>query len=152
PSRLDESTLILFVNHYRETELVGPIKKACRGPDGTYLPILVRMAMTITHAGQNGVSVADLYRSYVLKLFEAQFPDEKARFALFDEASRWCLETYWRDGHRRRRYEATDLQQRLMKAGVLIAADNLEPPKEIQFFHDSMQSFLTANAIFLQDG
>ena len=39
----------------------------------------------------------------------------------------------------------------LLRAGALIAADNLEPPKEIQFFHDSMQSYLTAYGLFVQD-
>jgi hypothetical protein len=152
PHRLDESLLGLFVKHYGGTELADPVKDACRGPDGTYLPILVRMAMTIEQTGSDGVSVADLYRSYFLKLFEAQFPNEKDRLAQLDETSRWCLETYWHDGERRRPYEATDLQQRLRQAGVLIASDNLEPPKEVQFFHDSMQSYLTASGLLVQDG
>jgi HEAT repeat protein len=150
--RLDESSLGLFVKHYGGTELARPVKDACRGLDGTYLPILVRMSMTIKQTGEGGLSVADLYRSYFLKLFEAQFPNEKNRIAQLDETSCWCLETYWRDGQRRRRYEATDLQQRLLRAGVLIAADNLDPPKEVQYFHDSMQSYLTAYGLFAQDG
>jgi hypothetical protein len=152
PLRLDEALLGLFVKHYGGTELAGPVKDACRGPDGTYLPILVRMAMTIKHTGSDGVSVADFYRSYFLKLLEAQFPNDKDRLAQLDETSRWCLETYWRDGERRRRYEGTDLQQRLRQAGMLIASDNLEPPKEVQFFHDSMQSYLTAFGLLVQDG
>jgi hypothetical protein len=151
PRRLDESMLGLFVKHYGGTGLPDPVKAGCRGRDGTFLPILVRMAMTIEHTGSDGVSVADLYRSYFLKLFKAQFPNEKDRIAQLDETSGWCLETYWRDGQRRQRYEATDLQQRLLRAGALIAADNLEVPNEVQFYHDSMQSYLTAYGLGGQD-
>lgn len=152
PSRMDESLLAAFVAHYGGGELAAPVKGACRGPDG-YLPILVRMAMTVgqAQARPGGVTVADLYRSYFLKLFEAQYPDEQVRFAQLDEAARWGLETYWRDGRRRRAYEATDLQRRLMGAGILVPADALQPPKEVQFFHDSMQSYLTAYGLWVQD-
>jgi hypothetical protein len=44
------------------------------------------------------VSVTDIYRAYFLKLFENQFPGdagEAARFKRLEEASRYCLETYW---------------------------------------------------------
>ena len=53
----------------------------------TVYPILVRMAMIIKPTGEGGLSVADLYRSYFLKLFEAQFPNEKERIAQL--ISRW---------------------------------------------------------------
>jgi hypothetical protein len=144
PLRLDEATLGAFVAHYEGGGLDEGLKPACRGPDGTYLPILVRMAMTIPAPRGGRASVADIYRSYVFRLFEAQFPDEAARFERLREAGRWCLETYWRDGHRRRIYDAGELQRRLKEAGVLVPADGLEPPREVQFFHDSMQSYLTA--------
>jgi hypothetical protein len=68
------------------------------------------------------------------------------------EASQWCLKTYWVDGLRRRRYEAVEPQKQLWDAGVLIRADGLSPPREVQFFHDSMQSFLTAHGLAAQDG
>lgn len=149
PRRLDEESLEKFVKHYGRS-LPGEARQACRGPDGTYLPILVRMAMTIRHA-DNGVSVADVYRGYFLRLFEAQFPDEGERMQWLGKAARWCLETYWRDGLRTRGYDADDVQQRLMTAGVLIPADDLRPPAEAHFFHDSMQSYLTAHSLALQD-
>jgi hypothetical protein len=151
PRRLDEATLETFVAHYGGNGLDGTLKPACRGPDGTYLPVLVRMAMTIQAPSNGQASVADIYRGSFFRLFETQFPDETARFERLREAGHWCLETYWRDGLRRRSYDASVFQRRLMEAGVLVAADGLQPPREVQFFHDSMQSFLTAYGLAEQD-
>jgi hypothetical protein len=151
PHRLDEGTLGDFVAHYQGSGFDEGLKPACRGPDGTYLPILVRMAMTIAAPPGGRASVADIYRGYFFRLFEAQVPDEAARFERLREAGRWCLETYWRDGYRRRTYDASELQRRLKEAGVLVPADGLDPPREVQFFHDSMQSFLAAFGLAEQD-
>jgi hypothetical protein len=43
PRRLDDASLDLFVAHYGGQPLPPPVKIACRGAEGTYLPILVRM-------------------------------------------------------------------------------------------------------------
>src|SRR5262249_39731330 len=95
------------------------------------------------------------YREYFLKLFEAQFPDHQERLARLAEAGQWCLETYWKDGRRKLLYEGTPLQQQLLSAGILVAADARTapnaPPHEVQFFHDSMQSYLTAHGLASQD-
>lgn len=151
PCRLDETTLDLFVRHYGGTELPQGIKSAIGGPNDTYLPILVRMAMTVGGNGSAVRSVADIYRQYFLRLFEAQFADQPERFKVLQEAARWCLETYWKDGVPRRGYEATQLQERLLAAGALVPADGLTPPKEVQFFHDSMQSYLTSYGLATED-
>jgi hypothetical protein len=151
PRRLDEATLDKFVAHYGGRELPEPLKAACRGPDG-YLPILVRMAMTLGADDKVGVSVADVYFRYFLRLFEAQIPEREERARWLEEVSRWCLETYWKDSLRRIRYsEGSQLQEKLRKAGILVPADNMTPPNEVQFFHDSMQSYLTAYGLALQD-
>jgi HEAT repeat protein len=151
PRRLDEAALGAFVQHYGGQPLREPIKSACRGgPDGTYLPILVRMAMGLD-AGLANAGVADIYRGYLLRLFEAQFPDEEQRFQQLQGAAAWCLQTYWRDGERKRSYEPTKLQEGLRHAGVLVPADGLDPPREVQFFHDSMQSYLTAHGLAEQE-
>jgi HEAT repeat protein len=151
PRRLDETTLVAFITHYGGRGLSEPIKAACRGRDQTYLPILVRMAMTLGGDGDSAATVADVYRGYFLRLFEAQFPDEAKRFKRLDYAARWCLATYWKDGLRRRTYDASAMQQGLLQAGVLIPADSLVPTGEVQFFHDSMQSFLTAHGLGVLD-
>jgi hypothetical protein len=159
PQRLDEAMLGQFVTHYGGTVLPPSLKAACRGgPDSNYLPILVRMAMTVPEDGDAGASFADIYRRYFLRLFESQYPDEGQRFARLGEAGNWCLDTYWKDGLRKRAYDASEIERQLMRAGVLISADNRtsrangqSPPREVQFFHDSMQSYLTAHALASQD-
>jgi hypothetical protein len=84
-------------------------------------------------------------------MFAAQFPEDKERLRLLDEAGRWCLETYWRDGERNRKYEGSDLQKRLVQAGVLVPVGGITVPKEVKFFHDSMQSYLTAYGLSAAD-
>src|SRR5262249_19099408 len=55
-------------------------------------------------------------------------------------------------GLRRIRYsEGSGLQDRLLKAGILVPVDGLTPPNEVRFFHDSMQSYLTAYGLAAQD-
>jgi hypothetical protein len=147
------------VTHYGGTVLTESLKAACRGgPDSSYLPILVRMAMTVQEDGDAGASVADIYRRYLLRLFESQYPDEAQRFARLGEAGNWCPDTYCKDGLHKRVYDASEIERQLMRAGVLISADNRisradgqSPPREVQFFHDSMQSYLTAHALASQD-
>jgi hypothetical protein len=159
PRRLDEVSLDLFVGHYRGKPLPDPVKAACRGAEGTYLPILVRMAMRVNADRGTTVSVADIYRDYFLKLFENQFPGdagEAARFQRLEEASRYCLETYWSDGRRNCEYRPNDshhgeLQQSLKKAGVLVPVGGITVAKEVKFFHDSMQSYLTAMGLSDED-
>jgi len=41
PRRLDEPSLDHFITHYGGKPLPAPVKAACRGAEGTYLPILV---------------------------------------------------------------------------------------------------------------
>jgi HEAT repeat protein len=152
PRRLDESILAQFVKHYGGNDLSDPVKSACRGgPDQTYLPVLVRMAMTIAGTAPGSVSVADIYHAYILRLFKAQLPDEAERFKQLEEAARWCLETYWQHGWRKCPYTGEQRLQHWLRAGILVPADSLGPPREVQFFHDSMQSYLTAYALAAQD-
>jgi hypothetical protein len=154
PRRLDEASLNLFVAHYGGQPLAVPVKAACHGADGTYLPILVRMAMRVNTDSGIIVSVADIYRAYFLKLFENQFPGdagEAARFKRLEEASRYCLETYWRDGRRNREYRPGEVQQALVRAGVLVPIGGISVAKEVKFFHDSMQSYLTAKGLSDED-
>ena len=150
PRRLDEVSLSLFVQTYGGKPLSPSVQSACRGSDGTYLPILVRMALRVGSQG-GSVGVADIYRDYFLELFAAQFPDDRQRLGVLHDASRWCLETYWKDGRRNRNYEATELQQSLVRAGVLIARGGVTVAREVRFAHDSMQSYLTSAALAAED-
>lgn len=150
PCRLDEKMVDKFVQHCGGQELTGPVKAACRGSDGTYLPILVRMAMK--SGGNASVSVADIYYHYLWQLLEGQFPDETQRLEEIRKVSRWCLNTYWRDGRRQCANDSPELCKRLLLANVLIGVGGLEPPREVRFFHDSMQSYLTAYGLNLLEG
>jgi HEAT repeat protein len=152
PRRLDETSLDQFVAHYKGPVLLAPVKAACRSVEGTYLPILVRLAMRVNTQGGIITSVADIYREYFLQMFAAQFPDHQERLRFLHEAGRWCLETYWKDGRRNRTYEGTVLQKALLKAGLLIPVGGIIVAKEVKFFHDSMQSYLTAEGLTIEDG
>jgi hypothetical protein len=151
PCRLDETTLDTFVKHYGGADLPESLKSPCRVRDDEYLPILVRMAMTLQDDGGAAAGVADLYRCYFLRTFEALLPGEAERFGLLAEAARWCLETYWLTGARKIDYTGKPLQRQLRDAGILVPADGLEPPSQVQFFHDSMQSYLTAYGLAAED-
>jgi HEAT repeat protein len=153
PRGLNEELLPKFLSHYGGADLVQPLKDACRGQDG-YVPILLRMAMTIKGPINGSVGVASIYRSYLSGLSsQASLLNETDRRGLLERAAHWCLETYWIDGVRRRHYESEDeLQRQLLDANVLVFVDNSRPPNEVRFFHDSVQSFLTAYGLAIQDG
>lgn len=52
--------------------------------------------------------------------FARRFAVNKKCLGLLRDTSRWCLETCWKDGRRDRKYEATELQDTLVQAGVLV--------------------------------
>ena len=68
PLRLDDSTIAAFESAYVESDsrlpdrtpaLLSPaLRRACRTADGTYLPILVRLAVGL---GSRASSVKDVY-------------------------------------------------------------------------------------------
>ncbi len=152
PGALDAESLREFVRAYGGSPLPEQILSACRGLDGGYLSRLVRMALVVNPRADGPISAADLYRAFFLKSLEGQFPAEVERIKCLDKASRWCLETYWRDGLRRRRYDPTDnLQQQLRQAGLLVVADANPEPKEVLFADVTMQSYLTAHGLATQD-
>ena len=150
PLLLDEDSLVAFIRKYGEDSLSARLKQAC-GARGAYLPMLVRMAMRIERTAAVE-SVTDLYFSYILRTFESKLPKLTDRVTLLEKAARWCLETYWRDGHRVRAHNGAELTQDLLDAGLLVAADSHNPPVRIRFFHDSIQGFLTAYGLMIEDG
>lgn len=152
PCLMNDDTLPKFLKNYGATELKDEHRQACRGPDG-YLPLLVRMALRI--ADKQAATVADIYREYFLALCngKAQNPRE-----LLARAGALCLATYWKNGERQIRVdpdedvrhavpEAVLNIQELLRAGVLVPVGVSPTPQLAQFFHDSMQTFLTAHAL-----
>ncbi|EPX64424.1 hypothetical protein D187_005558 [Cystobacter fuscus DSM 2262] len=157
PRRLDEQVLARFVSAYagqEEGALSGEVKRACQGPDGTYLPILVRLAL-LFGGGSGRCGVAELYESAFRGLLRRSTVSGEEDTELLSWAGDFCLRTYWANGIHLLRYRDSPEQeklQRLLKAGVLIPADlNLkggQTPAQVCFFHDSMQSYLTARGLF----
>jgi hypothetical protein len=73
-----------------------------------------------------------------------------------DTAAKLCVDTYWEDGSRTLDYAGV-LGERRTKLGALLSASILVPaegnkadPRKVRFFHDSMQSYLTALGLYHQ--
>ena len=75
---------------------------------------------------------------------------------VIERASALCVATYWKTGDRtlpfaRAAEEQRALLKTLLNAGLLIEADSrvVSPssPIEVRFFHDSMQTYLTARGL-----
>jgi hypothetical protein len=167
PRRLDDTTLPAFVTNYAKadakvlnrppTALSPQLQSACRGGDGTYLQILVRLA--VRFSGDGDTTVADLYRRTFTGLLRAS-QSEQASADLLDEAGKVSVETYWSNGYRKLAYAQAPAARKVV-LGKLLAANILMPaarerpgedPREVQFFHDSMQSYLTAVGLFKKHG
>jgi hypothetical protein len=55
PLPLDDNTLNQFIAGYKGRPLNESVKRACRGPDGKYVPLLVRMALAGGASQEDGV-------------------------------------------------------------------------------------------------
>ncbi|WP_143177250.1 NACHT domain-containing protein [Cystobacter ferrugineus] len=155
PRRLDDKTLGRFVatyapgRHGKAEERLA----ACRGADGTYLPILVRLALLFGH--DSGEGIAALYEAAFRGLLRRQGVSGGEDTELLAWAGDFCLRTYWTQGIRSLRYRNAPEQeqmQKLLHAGLLVPEDaDVTPgqhPGQVRFFHDSMQSYLTARGLF----
>jgi hypothetical protein len=155
PLPLDDVTLPIFEASYRQHDLKAVAlspgrKRACAGRHGTYLPLLVRMALR-TASDQIG-NVTDLYEETFCRLADSIESDASKN--LKDEASSLCLATYWLHPQRSLAYDQPPPQRStidsLRAAGVLVDTE-VNPlngkPRTVRFFHDSMQSYLTACAL-----
>jgi ABC-type branched-subunit amino acid transport system substrate-binding protein len=171
PSRLDESTIGGFVHAYSDLDHQAPrdrsldplmqtIRTACRAEDGTFLPILVRLALLVNRTDISGV--ADLYRETVRMLLDHPMTrgDEHN---LVRAAGSLCIDTFWRRGMRLMAYADCDTEtkvvmKQLLSAGLLVQVDSATvrisgaEPRAVKFFHDSVQSYLTARALANQGG
>lgn len=151
PMRLDDNTIQPFEEIYlgNGKQLSDHVRAVCAGPDGTYLPILVRLAATALKAGKdNPKTVADI--------FEAAFDTLLKVEGELERAAALCIDTYWTTGSRTipaRIAKHQSILDQLIKAGVLVANERStnvasHKPQELRFFHDSMQTFLTAVGLF----
>lgn len=162
PLRLDEATLKAFETAYMESpsnlphrRLTDMTRRICRGADGGYLPILVRLAMM---SDSEVDDVPGLYDDVFASLLRrAEEPDR----SLIDRAAELCAKTYWVDGvrtlpFRRADGPAAEVLAALFKASIVIPAGEADgrgrgAPAEVRFFHDSMQTYLTARGLSLRD-
>jgi hypothetical protein len=153
PQPLTEETLNKFVKAYGRSSLDDSVKEACRSREGNYLQILVKLAIII--GDEKGLTnKKDLYRlalGWLLRDKVENKPSNQIREMAID----LCLKTYWKDGSRqlacaRRDNEDRKTIQLLRTAGILIDMDSIHPkvrgeePETVRFFHDSIQSYLTA--------
>jgi hypothetical protein len=158
PKRLDEAGLARFQAAYpgadgKPSSLSESSKRICRGraADGTYVPILVRLALRFG-GGSDVDSVINLYRAVFAGLLKKD-PDDAATSELLAFAEALCLGSYWE--HRSRLIVFRDSPdeaklRQLLDAGLLVPADARPGPvpTHVRFFHDSMQSYLTARALY----
>ncbi|HSP76889.1 MAG TPA: hypothetical protein VLQ93_00060, partial [Myxococcaceae bacterium] len=126
--------------------------RICRGrsADGSYVPLLVRLALQF--GGGDVDSVINLYRAVFAGLLK-KAPDDEATSELLAFAETLCLGSYWE--HRSRLIVFRDNPEEgklrvLLDAGLLVPADARPGPvpTHVRFFHDSMQSYLTARALY----
>ncbi|MFL5357965.1 hypothetical protein [Archangium sp.] len=158
PKRLDEVGLTRFQAAYpgadgKPSQLSESSKRICRGraADGTYVPILVRLALRFG-GGSDVDSVINLYRAVFAGLLKKD-PEDAATSELLAFAEALCLGSYWE--HRSRLIVFRDSPdeprlRQLLDAGLLVPADARPGPvpTHVRFFHDSMQSYLTARALY----
>jgi hypothetical protein len=148
------STLDRFLSAYGGAALEEPVKRACAESAGAYLPIRVRMALSLGDARSNIVDFTDIYREFFHYLAEAKYDKPAARGQLIDAAAAWCLRTYWVGGEEGRHRSLQDvdssgdrqLVDQLENIGILELVDK-HNRSMIRFFHDSMQTYLTARAL-----
>jgi hypothetical protein len=157
PKRLDEAGLERFQAAYpgadgKPVPLSESLKRICRGrvADASYVPILVRLALRF--GGSDVDSVINLYRAVFAGLLKKD-PDDEATSELLAFAETLCLGSYWE--HRSRLIVFRDSPDEaklrvLLDAGLLVPADARPGPvpTHVRFFHDSMQSYLTARALY----
>ena len=157
PKRLDEAGLARFQAAYpgpdgTPTPLTPALQRICRGraADGTYVPILVRLALRF--GGGDVDSVINLYRAVFAGLLK-KAPEDADTSRLLAFAESLCLASYWE--HRSRLIVFRDSPdeaklRELLDAGLLVPADARPGPvpTHVRFFHDSMQSYLTARALY----
>jgi hypothetical protein len=159
PLALTEKTLERFVKVYagrpshkeiRTEYLTKLLAKSWRSADDTFLPIIIRLAIEHRVFETNDVTL--LYRKAfenLLRKRDGAF--EHANNKRLLDAAMFCYRTYWQTGNRHIDVETETNQDVRELLKELLAANILAPTDgeghSARFFHDSMQSFLTAWAL-----
>jgi hypothetical protein len=138
------------------TQRMEQLLPLCRSKDGTFLPLLVRLCTLA--AEENITSVDEIYASTLYRLIERTTRDStRALATVLLAAEQLASRTYWEEQARiflleRSAAEETVTADDLLRMGILVAADKvsrLSPrPRAVRFLHDSVQSYLTAKALF----
>jgi len=162
-SLLTSENLRTFVSNYNKArsnnldELLLNIKAKLSNKKGFYLPLIIRLSLLIDPNDYE--SVADLYREVLRQLLSKKEIDTvTARDEVIFNVSEYCFSTYWQTGNRILLFADNNtsdkmLLSKLYSAGVLIPLDPFEmkasysEPKFLKFFHDSIQTYLTARAL-----
>ena len=170
PLRLDDAVIGPFEAAYREAdahregrEPSPPLAPGLRGAPARGLtePICRSSSGSPSQGGAGGEGddgVAGIYENAFLQLLR----DPGGGREILDGAAALCLETYWVDGYRTLAFAAAPpgrlkLLDQLVDAGILVSTD-AKPrdkkgnrPRQVKFFHDSMQSYLTAFGLATRD-
>ncbi len=168
PLCLDDETIENFEQAYFEDEqtpgqsLTDEVRLACRSREGTYLPILIRLAIL---AGGNAKSIPEIYNAAFYALVVRSVPDARER-DLLRETSQLCLQNYWVNEYQTIPLPSLAPNQRalveqLLQAGVLVELESVPQLGaragrvgslgEVDFFHDSMRSYLTAMGLSAEE-
>jgi hypothetical protein len=168
PMILDEERLGIFLGTYlrsvpNDVTRSGDVARLrrrllpLRNRDGSYLPVIVRLAMF--QEGE-GSTICELYDASVARLVRPLGATAQDRDELVDYARTLARDTYWKE--RRRVFPAeratpkeTAMADRLLASGLLVGVGGARTGvgpiryRQLRFFHDSMQSYLAAVSLAL---
>ena len=92
--KLNDETITDFIRGYLGEDGILPesLRHICRSRDGTYQPILIRLAI---HANeQETTDIAGLYEATIRKLIKNRIPDESVFNELMAATYKLCIESY----------------------------------------------------------
>ena len=158
PERLNDDGLDAFVKTYSNTKDVAreAITRTCKAPDGTYVPLLVRLALL---AGPEAtlVQTSDVYREALRRLLKDQHsPNE-----IIDQIAKLCAESTipHRDGtlsYAEAHTQDKELLGVLKHAGILLPVEphrldrDTPEPRALRFLHENVHAYLTARGIAIR--
>jgi len=130
--------------------------KICKGVDGTYLQLLVRLCALVEDERAEISSVTDLFRFAATRLLRPQFA--ATTDAALDSASEIARSMLWDQRRRSVSFADNEAQVKeklrpMIRAGLLVSARSSPSTGRehnivsVRFFHDSMAHFLLARAL-----
>ncbi len=160
PLALGRKHLADFIEHYQGASpseaWLDRLQEAVEGEDGTYLPIVVRLALL--HGIDDALTLDTIYRRTFTELVD---PAGQANVdELLQATQAIVVRQCWRGDAAYLEYldaEADDkpLLRELYNSGILVprqSAGSLVEPRRVGFFHDSMRSFFIARHLARDSG